>query len=87
MACCNEQRASMRRESGLSGQSGLSRQSVVQQPASGPTQFEYKGAGQLTVTGPLTGTIYRFGGPGARVLVHAADAPSLVSVAGLRPVL
>jgi hypothetical protein len=48
-------------------------------------EFIYTGAGQLTVTGPLTGTVYRFTGHGAVVLVHALDVASVVSVPGLRP--
>jgi len=87
MSCCNDQRESLRRNASLSGQGRVSSQGGVQHRTTGPMQFEYKGAGQLTVTGPLTGTIYRFSGPGALVLVHAADVPSLVSVPGLRPVL
>jgi hypothetical protein len=49
-------------------------------------EFEYTGQGSLVVTGPLTGTEYRFAGNGARVRVLGEDAPSVVSVPGLRPV-
>jgi hypothetical protein len=48
-------------------------------------EFEYLGSGQLTVTGPLTGVVYHFASPGARVTVHGSDAPSLLSVPGLKP--
>lgn len=51
-----------------------------------PITFEYVGLGAIAVTGPLTGRTYRFVGKGARVTVHGADAPSMVSVPGLRPV-
>lgn len=48
-------------------------------------EFEYLGHGLMTVTGPFTGQIYRFAGPGARLAVHGSDAPSLATVPGLRP--
>ncbi len=51
-----------------------------------PKTFEYSGPGAIVVTGPLTGTRYRFAGSGARVAVHHSDAPSLVGVPGLKPV-
>jgi hypothetical protein len=51
-----------------------------------PVEFEYSGQGELTVTGPLSGVVYRFNPSVRRVRVHGADAPSLLSVLGLRPV-
>lgn len=51
-----------------------------------PVQFEYSGQGELTVTGPLSGVVYRFTPSARRVSVHGADAPSLLSVPGIRPV-
>ena len=51
-----------------------------------PVEFEYTGQGSLVVTGPLTGTEYRFTGRGARVRVLGEDVPSVVSVPGLRAV-
>ena len=51
-----------------------------------PVEFEYSGQGELTVTGPLSGLVYRFNPSVRRVRVHGADAPSLLSVPGLRPV-
>jgi hypothetical protein len=84
MSCCGNQRSSIRQESPV-------RHSVTASPSSasghwtpGATHFEYTGHGQLTVTGPLTGQVYRFIGPGARVLIHGADASSLILVPGLR---
>jgi hypothetical protein len=49
--------------------------------------FEFNGASPIVVTGPATGTNYRFTAKGVRLTVHASDAPSLVSVPGLKPVL
>jgi hypothetical protein len=51
-----------------------------------PVEFEYSGQGELTVTGPLSGVVYQFNSSVRRVRVHGADAPSLLSVPGLRPV-
>ena len=51
-----------------------------------PIEFEYSGQGELTVTGPLSGLVYRFSPSVRRVSVHGSDAPSLLSVPGLRPV-
>ena len=51
-----------------------------------PVEFEYSGQGELTVTGPLSGVVYRFTPSVRRVRVQGADAPSLLSVPGIRPV-
>jgi hypothetical protein len=51
-----------------------------------PVEFEYTGQGELTVTGPLSGVVYRFSPSARRASVHGSDAPSLLSVPGLRPV-
>lgn len=51
-----------------------------------PVEFEYSGQGELTVTGPLSGVVYHFTPSVRRVSVHGADAPSLLSVPGIRPV-
>lgn len=48
--------------------------------------FEYLGASALTVTGPATGTRYRFDRPASRVVVDARDAPALRQVPRLRPI-
>ncbi len=80
MSCCGSQRAALRQETA---------QSSPGEPdywAPAPIEFEYSGFSQLTVTGPLTGTVYHFASHGARVLVQGPDAPSLLSVPGLKPV-
>lgn len=80
MSCCGSQRASLRYEPAFAV-GGESRHA-----AWGAVEFEYSGQGQLTVVGPLTGLVYRFTSNGARVRVEGSDAPSLLSVPGLRPV-
>ena len=80
MGCCGGQRASMRRDPVLSGSGN------VQPWSPAATEFEYSGGGEISVTGPMTGVIYRFASGGPPVLVHAADAPSMVYIAGLRAV-
>jgi hypothetical protein len=78
MSCCGSQRAAARtaQSPGASGE--------TRHWSTGAVQFEYSGQGQLVVTGPLTGMVYRFGGGMGRVSVHGSDAPSLVSVPGLK---
>jgi hypothetical protein len=78
MSCCGSQRSALR------AQAPTASPTRTHHWASRAVDFEHTGTGALTVTGPLTGTVYRFSGPGARVRVHGADAPSLVSVPGLR---
>jgi hypothetical protein len=80
MPCCGDKRASYRQGPLPSGAA------VINSWSTGSTDLEYSGQGQLTVTGPLTGTLYRFLGRGARVRVHGSDVPSLVLVPGLKPV-
>jgi hypothetical protein len=79
MSCCGSKRTAYRQVSATpnSGEAG--------HWTSGPVEFEYLGSGQLTVTGPLTGVVYHFASPGARVTVQGSDAPSLLSVPGLKP--
>jgi hypothetical protein len=82
MSCCGSQRRAFLSESPSPTQ-------AAGEPAywtSLPVEFEYTGASQLTVTGPLTGILYVFASQGARVQVHGSDVPSLLSVPGLKPV-
>ena len=80
MACCGNQRTTLRQGPGESAPANPHYRNT------GDVIFEYSGNGQLTVTGPLTGTVYRFSGTGARLRVNGPDAPSLVSVPNMRPV-
>ena len=52
----------------------------------GHPEFRYTGATALTVTGPVTGRIYRFSAPGARLEVNRHDAASLLYVPSLQAV-
>jgi hypothetical protein len=79
MSCCGSQRTALRQEA------GTSEGSESQYWTSGPIEFEYSGHGELTVTGPLSGVVYRFTANDRRVRVHGSDAPSLLSVPGLTP--
>jgi hypothetical protein len=80
MSCCGETRASLRQEPSEDRNDQIGRWSIDSM------DLEYFGNRQLTVTGPLTGTVYRFTGKGARLRIHGSDVPSLVLVPGLRPV-
>jgi hypothetical protein len=51
-----------------------------------PVIFEYLGTTKVTVLGPVTRTLYRFGAPRARVAVDARDAPSISALPKLRRV-
>ncbi|MBZ5523141.1 MAG: hypothetical protein LAP21_12960 [Acidobacteriia bacterium] len=53
-------------------------------PPTADIEFEYTGNGRLTVTGPITGTVYYFTAGGESVTVHGSDASSLESVPGLK---
>jgi hypothetical protein len=79
MSCCGSKRTAYRQVSATPNPG------VAGHWTSGPVEFEYLGSGQLTVTGPLTGVVYHFASPGARVTVQGSDAPSLLSVPGLKP--
>ena len=81
MSCCGKGRSIERATSPASSSSGGggSAHTWVQ----GPVDFQFTGSGRRTVVGPFTGTQYQFTGSGARVRVHGADAPSLVTVPGL----
>jgi hypothetical protein len=50
----------------------------------GSREFEYGGAGELRVVGPMTGSVYTFSGNGSRVSAQAADVASLALIPGLR---
>jgi hypothetical protein len=80
MSCCGDKRALYRQEPLPSGAADASHPW-----SAGSMDLVYVGQGQLTVTGPLTGTRYRFIGYGARVRIHGSDLPSLVLVPGLKP--
>ena len=46
--------------------------------------FEYIGHGPGRIQGPVSGQIYRFAGPGARVRVDARDRPGLAALSVVR---
>jgi hypothetical protein len=81
MSCCGSRRAAYHSAPAPSGRSAAaSFRSVA------ATEFEYIGHAQLTVTGPVTGVVYRFQAHGHRVQVHGTDAASLRSIPLLRAV-
>ncbi|MGH9383442.1 MAG: hypothetical protein ACRD2N_04040 [Vicinamibacterales bacterium] len=46
--------------------------------------FEYTGTGVGRIQGPVSGRIYRFDGPGARVRVDPRDRAGLASLSVIR---
>jgi hypothetical protein len=79
MACCGSQRAALR-GGGSAGVAATASASFVPRAQ----EFEYTGAGELQLTGPLTGKPYIFRGRGARVRIEASDVASFVSIPNLR---
>lgn len=47
--------------------------------------FEFVGRGSLTVRGAVSGTVYRFAHPGARLEVNYADAFAMMAQRDVRP--
>ena len=93
MSCCGGNRASQRsawQSSPVPAQrQALPARQSDRSEQNGPDRhvtFEFTGPTAITVTGPATGSTYRFSGRSERVLVHGADAPSLLSIPGLRPI-
>jgi hypothetical protein len=80
MSCCGSRRAALRSQQTATGSV------VARHWTAGAMEIEYLGPGSLTVTGPATGAVYQFAAPRSRVRVHGADAPSLISMPGLRAV-
>lgn len=62
------------------------RSAPVQANRPGDIVFRYDGRSGLTAIGGGTGTRYRFGHPGATVVVDPRDRPSLARVPGLEQV-
>ena len=80
MSCCGSRRAVFHRQIVSATRSG----NVNYRPPA-TIEFEYIGQGQLTVKGPATGVVYRFGTHGQRLSVHGADAASLRTIPSLKP--
>jgi len=90
MSCCGSNRAVQRTSNQTSNHSARPTHSNPTRPMGSVlvkhVTFEYNGPTAITVTGPATGVTYRFSGKGVRLPVHGSDAPSLVSVPGLKAV-
>lgn len=54
--------------------------------ATAVTYFQYNGRTAMTVHGPVSGTVYRFQGPGRRVVVDPRDRQSLAGIPQLSEV-
>jgi len=80
MGCCGKLRQSLGsvpRRSQSGGPAPRRRLKVV---------FVYTGSTAMTVRGPISGQLYRFDRPGARVVVDPRDRPGLTRVPNLREV-
>lgn len=83
MSCCGRRAVSHQSSPPNSGSRSYS--STI--PAPSDPVFEYVGTTSLIVTGPMTGRSYRFDKMGARQPINKEDAPSLLFVPNLRPVV
>ncbi len=83
MPCCGNQRA---HAAAAPFPIGKQRPRPVSPAASATpaVTFEYTGETALTVTGPVTRTVYRFPVPGAKVAVDAGDARAVAGVPNVR---
>lgn len=81
MSCCGSRRTAYH-----SAQVSATRTGSASFRPVAPAEFEYTGHAQLTVTGPVTGVVYRFQSHGQHLSVHGADAPSLYSIPSLKAV-
>jgi len=57
---------------------------IPPQPQPQLVYFRYLGQTAMTVVGPVTGTLYRFGRPGAIVAVDHRDAGTIAGISHLR---
>jgi hypothetical protein len=80
MGCCGRRELPYAVRAGAGASSGSSR---LRQDSAARVEFEYTGRTRLVVIGPVTGLQYRFGGPGARALVHPRDQWSVERVPDL----
>ena len=71
MSCCGQSR---RRFHGKMSDHAAERETVETVPPAGSVFFEYIGSTAMTLLGPSTGRLYRFGWPGAQVAVNLKDA-------------
>jgi hypothetical protein len=81
MGCCGRARQSL---------GAILNPPVLAEPNDAPrrtsVEFQYVGASALTLIGPVSGRRYRFGGPGARLVIDPRDRPGLARVSRLRQI-
>lgn len=89
--CCGNNRAAARAASNASnatpGADGNARAGGGDAPSFPPVStimFEYRGSGEASVRGPVSGQLYRFLRRGARVRVDPRDRPGLAAMPTLR---
>lgn len=80
--CCGSKRAAARDAAMAAQSAGMP--AFVVAPAQSVILFEYTGAGHQAVRGPVSGKLYAFTEPGARVQVDARDRPGLMAMPALR---
>lgn len=78
MTCCGRGRSQLSNGGAIAG--ALKRRL----PASRVVLYEYTGSSAMTVAGPSSGALYRFGAPGATLQVDLRDAASMATLPNLR---
>ncbi len=86
MSCCGGKRQTLVQPLANPIQNDSTERTSLRHAETVWVHFEYTGKTGLTVLGPITGSRYRFSGPGAVVAVDRRDAPSIAAVPNLRRV-
>jgi hypothetical protein len=83
--CCGGNRAAARAAAVAAGRGSAAAPSAASAiSVTTEIMFEYAGRESASITGPVSGRVYRFTGPGDRVRVDARDRPGLASMSVLR---
>jgi hypothetical protein len=86
MPCCGKKREQFLAQGATSSPLGLPARPHPQFAQPPKVVFQYSGRTAMVVIGPISGTRYRFQGPGGRVEVDPRDRRSLAVVPNLRQV-
>jgi hypothetical protein len=78
MACCGQRRGQIAAGGTVAGGARAS------QPGARFALYEYTGLTGMTVSGPVSGSKYRFASPGAKAQIDMRDVASLSGLPNLR---
>ena len=80
--CCGQRRS----QASMGGTLGGGAKQAPR-PVQRAVLYQYTGATGMTVTGPVSGLVYRFALPGVQVQIDARDASSMAGLPNLRRLL